>query len=437
MSIFDNQDYLQIIERVNTDVTSNLPDVDPRIFASFIRTLAVSNGGRHYDNVLLLKRILKLIFPQTTDEAGIRKLMEYEGLSPIVPTESTGKIIIGGDVGTTIAAGNEFETENGIRIRSLTETTCQLNIINVIEITRVGQVATVTTEQEHDFASGLTVTISGADQSEYNGDFVITVIGSLTFTYLVSGSPATPATGAITAEYDGVDIPVESVEYSRESNLDSGTPVKSVFFISGLDEYGYVDFLGLTGGSQGESLDDQKKRLFSARAKPFANFNVGAIDRQAKTVPEVTRVFVKPITPYIGAVEVFFTRDNFQNPIPDSGEIQKVKNALLEILPVTSSAGDVYVLPPVLKIQDFVFTSLIPSTPELQETIINNLTDFFKTVGTFETNITEDQYRAAIVNSIDPVTGEQPSDFELSDPVGPIVVGLHEVPKLGNVLFTG
>jgi hypothetical protein len=39
----------------------------------------------------------------------------------------------------------------------------------------------------------------GADQSDYNGDFVVTVTGADTFTYTVSGSPATPATGTIIA----------------------------------------------------------------------------------------------------------------------------------------------------------------------------------------------------------------------------------------------
>jgi phage tail sheath protein FI len=41
--------------------------------------------------------------------------------------------------------------------------------------------------------------IAGANQAEYNGIVTITVTGASTFTYPVTGTPATPATGTITA----------------------------------------------------------------------------------------------------------------------------------------------------------------------------------------------------------------------------------------------
>jgi hypothetical protein len=56
--------------------------------------------------------------------------------------------------------------------------------------------ATVTA---HGYTTGNTVNIRGADQSEYNGDFIITVSDPDTFTYSVTGSPTTPATGTIIA----------------------------------------------------------------------------------------------------------------------------------------------------------------------------------------------------------------------------------------------
>ena len=62
-------------------------------------------------------------------------------------------------------------------------------------ITRSGATATVTAVG-HGFSSSQTVTIAGATEPEYNGAFVITVIDPDTFTYTVSGTPVTPATGA-------------------------------------------------------------------------------------------------------------------------------------------------------------------------------------------------------------------------------------------------
>jgi acyl-CoA synthetase (AMP-forming)/AMP-acid ligase II len=71
-----------------------------------------------------------------------------------------------------------------------------------VGITRSGDVATVTTPSAHGFEHFDQIIISGANQSAYNGTQQITVTGLLTFTYAVTGVPATPATGTITATPD-------------------------------------------------------------------------------------------------------------------------------------------------------------------------------------------------------------------------------------------
>ena len=65
-------------------------------------------------------------------------------------------------------------------------------------ITRTSATATVTLTA-HGYTTGDTINIRGATQTEYNGDYEITVTGVNTFTYTVDGSPATPATGTIIA----------------------------------------------------------------------------------------------------------------------------------------------------------------------------------------------------------------------------------------------
>jgi len=79
----------------------------------------------------------------------------------------------------------------------------------VTSITRSGSVATVTTTTTNTLETGNTVVISGAVETEYNGTFTITGIttpGSV-FTYTVSGTPATPATGTITAYGGWTTVP--------------------------------------------------------------------------------------------------------------------------------------------------------------------------------------------------------------------------------------
>lgn len=63
-----------------------------------------------------------------------------------------------------------------------------------ISITRADTTATVTLPAAHGLNSGTFVTISGAAEADYNGEFPITVIGATTFTYQVANAPATPAT---------------------------------------------------------------------------------------------------------------------------------------------------------------------------------------------------------------------------------------------------
>lgn len=67
-------------------------------------------------------------------------------------------------------------------------------------ITRSVSTATVTTSTPHKYLSGMSIEIDGADQTDYNGTFSISVTGTNTFTYTVSGTPDTPATGTITSD---------------------------------------------------------------------------------------------------------------------------------------------------------------------------------------------------------------------------------------------
>ena len=73
-----------------------------------------------------------------------------------------------------------------------------LPVAESVTITRSGSTATVT-HTAHGIPDGKKVAIRGANQDEYNGVFAITVTGANSYTYTVSGTPATPATGTITA----------------------------------------------------------------------------------------------------------------------------------------------------------------------------------------------------------------------------------------------
>lgn len=79
-----------------------------------------------------------------------------------------------------------------------------------ISITRTGSTATATLAS-HGFTVGATVTISGATETEYNGvQTILTVPNANTFTFTVSGTPDTPATGSPVVGRTSVYAPISS-----------------------------------------------------------------------------------------------------------------------------------------------------------------------------------------------------------------------------------
>jgi len=70
---------------------------------------------------------------------------------------------------------------------------------DVTSLARSGDTATVTTSVAHGWTNGARITIAGASPSAYNGTHTITVASPTSFTFPVAGTPATPATGTITA----------------------------------------------------------------------------------------------------------------------------------------------------------------------------------------------------------------------------------------------
>lgn len=82
----------------------------------------------------------------------------------------------------------------------------ELPSAEVSSLTSSASTATLTTTLDHGLFTNQYVKVSGADQAEYNGVFQVTVSSTNTFSYTISGSPASPATGTIT--YQQIKIPL-------------------------------------------------------------------------------------------------------------------------------------------------------------------------------------------------------------------------------------
>lgn len=92
-----------------------------------------------------------------------------------------------------------YGTEQGCptAMATRTYTTAGAPTQSVTSLTRSGATATATTATAHGLSANEAVTIFDAVQPEYNGTHRVTVIDATNFSFTVTGTPTTPATGTI------------------------------------------------------------------------------------------------------------------------------------------------------------------------------------------------------------------------------------------------
>lgn len=429
-------EFSDIVARTRADVQATLPDLDPTLENSLIDAIVTSHASRIADVYADLARAIRERFPQTATGESLDDLGEVFGVTRLAATKASGTAVLPGTAGTAIPAGTLFNAASGRVYASTASASIGAVSLSVAILTRSGTTATATFAAPHGMASGLTVAIAGADQADYNGAFVVTALSETELQYSVSGSPATPATGSITASATIASVPVEAQETGASGNLASGARLSLATTIAGAGAQAFVTFLGVTGGSDIETDARFSPRIIDKRASLVALFSAPAIRQQAQTVPGVTRVLVKEVTPNPGQTTVYFLREDDEgSAIPDAGEVATVKTKLLEIKPAHMVDDDLIVAAPTPLAATFVFTALSPDTPELRAAIESNLAALFREQVDIEQVVSEDKYRGVISTTIDPASGRGVDSFTLSSPVGALDPGAGGIVVYGGSSF--
>jgi uncharacterized phage protein gp47/JayE len=437
----------EILDRQRTDVQNALPQSDPFLRASFILAMLIGGSGRFWDIYKTVMNLQTQLFPWSAEGDFLRRWGLWKGKDFKAPSEADGLISTEGTEGTLIPEGTIYQTTGGNEYRVIEqdyEITEQ--IISVASITRVGSVATVTVDaDEHYYSDNMTVTIANADQTEYNISAIINVTGLNTFDYEVSGSPATPATGTITATATFASVEVQSYDSEtdqpttgQDKNIDEGGKLTLQTPISGANNNAYVQYSNISGGSDEETNEEYSARVETAYSQPPSHFNVAEINEIVLSISGVTRNFVQEITPVVGSFTNYFMRDDDTgSKVPDQQETDEVKSLLLSLKPAHMENSDFHVNDPPLKekIQDFTFDSLEVDTESLREEVENNLATFFRQVPEPGTEILKRSYEAAIQQTTDPSNGQFLVDYTLSDPTGNITVASDEIAVLGHVIW--
>lgn len=515
MSVITPENATQIEDRIKADVQREAEDSNPYLKVHWLRSLIAGFALRIYDFYLDLKRIELRLMPDTADSVSISKWGKIYVGNVNPATISSGEVIATGVSGSLISKDVILNSNDQSYVVSESSQISN-NSIQVSSITRSANVATVTTTSNHNLSSFVEVTISGANESDYNGTFSISVQSETTFTFTVDNSPTTPATGSISAAFTSAVVKVKSSSFGKSTNLTADTPLTLDQPIIGVEDTLHVSQSQISGGIDEESESDYQNRYLEKIRNPSANFNKAKIIEWCKQITGVTRVWVEeagdrvgtidiasitrsgniacvttssahnytdgievditgaaqneynvsnkriiigdnttfyyhvigdPVTPAtgsglkssavvpLGQVRTFFMRDNDDEAIPSSSQVNTVKSKLEEIRPANTSSYDNIVQAPVAVINDFNFSNITPNTSTMRTAVKLNLDQFFEEEVNVNQVVDEDAYRAAISNTIDLATGDKLQSFVLDSPSGDLQSGSGKIERLGNVNF--
>jgi len=427
----------EVSDRIKTDVQNNLPQSNPFLKNSWIAALIQGFAGRIYD---IYYQIKKLLFPNlfintATLTETIERWADIYGIVRNSATQAEGNITATGIASTVIPDNTEFQSTDGIVLKTQGSVTITAQSISISSLTRVGTTVTATSASNHPLATGVSVTISGAVETDYNGTFEIVVNGLNTFTYEITATPTSPATGTILAGFTIADLSVKTDDFGQSANLLNGDTVTVTTPIVGMTSEAVVQYGEVGGGTDIETDASLQDRVLFKIQNPTSHFNSASITLKAKEVSGVTNVWIFEATPSAGKVEIYFARYNDVDPIPSGAEVTEVKNKILEIKPAHTPDSYVIVQAPTAVTVDFTFTALSPNTTSMQNSINTSLQQFFREEVNVGENITQDKYRSAIQNTIDNETGEKVTSFTLSTPTTDISITGGQLGILGTVTF--
>ncbi|MEQ8823851.1 MAG: baseplate J/gp47 family protein [Filomicrobium sp.] len=427
-------------------VRSELPQLDPTVtrrrgyIGGITKALAL---GLHMLLVRFKRYADREPFPQTATGDFL-----YQGwwaditeLTRTPATEATGRVVLTGTAGTTLNAGSVLSSGN---VSYTTDGTVGVvsQSINISSLTRNGTTAIAETATAHYLATGMTVTIAGADQTEYNGSITITVTASNEFTFEVSGSPTTPATGTIAVSGSWGNATITAEDTGPDGNIDAGGTLEISSAPSGIDSTAIVTFETVSGGTEIEDQESYRERVLEALGTDFGMFSSDEIKIVAKQIAGVTRVWVIEATTdgsngvLPGQVQIYFVRDGDANIFPSGLEVTTVKDHIVDsIMPAQTSPDDVMVSAPTKQTVDFTFTALSPDTASMRLAISASLEQFFEEAVDLGVDITQDDYRCAIKDAYDTERQQALTSFTLSSPTGTISVSSGALPVLGTITW--
>jgi hypothetical protein len=423
-----------------------VPEVDPTIKASFGRASA---GASAVAGTGLQEGIVDAVnqsFWQTADDDFLVLIGEYDKVYRFAAQTSKGFCAVQGVLNTVVPLGTQLNAQ-GFTYRVLQDSIAQV-FSGEVSLTLSAGIVTAVTTAVHSLSTGLAVNITNAIQAGYNGSYVVTVLDENTFAYEITASGLTSDNGDYDSTYALLNI--ESDETGIGVNLDAGATLS--IGVVDINDTAYVGVGAIAGGLELESIEDYRVRVGESHVVTPGIATIPSEVVSAKKIEGNTRVFpyrgqktpsgvpgTSGYIPSLGETVIYILRDNDINIIPNTAQLEETKQQILNdnLWPSLVPVENLYLLPPILVEEDFIFASITPNTVNMQNAITNQLVSFFRDnaqVGLPEYAIKIEEINS-FLGQVQDQTGAILEDFTLNSPNGDLVAGSGEVYIRGDVTF--
>jgi uncharacterized phage protein gp47/JayE len=410
--------YEDIAQDLKLQFQKDFSQSNPFLPNSFLGSLLNTFAFGLYDLNLKMRYLLKQTFANTADIKYLR-LQAQNRIEELEPTYASGLVTVYGDEGTIISQGDEFNVKNGDLIfKAEDNATISNSLITKLEsLTSKETLAILSFTDYHHLINDQIISISNADNVEFNGDWKIRVIDNKTVSFNIDSASDLNediATSEITISSNMTLVSLKCSTIGEIGNIQPYTPLESnnvnIEVVS-------VNYNGFSGGRDEESTQDYRERFLKFLRLPQAYFNASNLESLIlEKFPKVTRVYINDNAPLPNLVTFYVVNDNVTDLTVDSATINEIRDFLETYRPINVSIDALKVENPKQQEVSIIIDKLSPNASSFKKLVEEDIKEYLKSVkvgGRLDIS----KLQGFIYNIRDFKNGYNVEDFELTQPL--------------------
>jgi uncharacterized phage protein gp47/JayE len=452
MASLNLKSFTEFVRSIFGKFTTDLPQVDPTIKPSLENTAVMSSAISARGLEDGIQDAINQAFWQTANDDFLELIGSYDNTIRLAATQASGYVSVNGTLSTLISSGTQL-TYNA-NAYSTTQDSTVSSYTDTIALSYDGVNVTAITNSIHSLSSGLSITILGASQSNYNGLQIITVIDENTFTYPLTSGALSDDSGSYSAVYALVNI--QSVNTGLNQNIDAAGTLN--ISVTNINPNAYVGNVGITGGYDIEDIEIYRQRVGLAHSLTPGIATEPSLIWSCRKIQGNTRVIIfRPVFEQIGGTRgttgylpqggetvIYIIRDNDVDIIPSGTVLTNTYNQIISdgLWPTTNSLSSLMILAPNPVNLNITISNLLPNTATMRTSIQNQLVFFlrdnFRMLKADDTTsgiLKIDDLKTFIRNVKDDTTGELITDFTLTSPTIDTNTNYGDILVSGTVTF--